>query len=142
VKSQARAITIKTWYKLRLEADGFTVRSFLDDVPLYTATDTEFPSGFGRITAGPNTNFCVRNIVVRALDRNAEAMIGVAVGTGVNGGYRLLHSPDVASQVIYVAPDGERFSVMERSADEAWLLVRIDSNGMQGWVRAVDVALQ
>jgi hypothetical protein len=104
------------WYNLRAEVDGTTIRTLVNGYLISAHNVTYSEKGTAGVEAGPGAYLCVDYIIVRSLDRSAEAMAGVRRGTAlVNANIRL--GPGLNFHVISGVFIGEKVYILGLSFD-------------------------
>ncbi len=119
------------WIQFRVEVEGTEVRTFLNGRLLLTQ-NLDFTSiGNAGVRARSGTTLCFDDIVVRSLDRSPEALsrAGVAQSSQTQPVYL---SPGGDQTVIGQLPGGMEVYLLDEVQE--WAYIRLDSNGLQGWV--------
>ncbi len=123
-----------TWYTLRAEVDGSTIRTFLNGQLAATIKDTHRDRGTKSIEAGPNVQVCIDDLVVRSLDRS-DAAISEADKGKITNNAKLRLGPGTDFAAVSNVIKGETVFILGSDPTGKWVLVRRDqSNGIQGWV--------
>jgi hypothetical protein len=129
-------IRSNVWYTLRAEDDGSTIRTFVNGQLAATGKDTNRTQGKKVIEAGPNTQVCIDDLVVRSLDRSDAAMSQARKGQITNNA-KLRLGPGTDFTAVSNVTKGEAVFILDRDPTGKWVLVRRDqNNGIQGWVSA------
>ncbi len=129
------------WYQLRAEVEGSNIRTYLDGRLMLSQNLGLIDRGYVGWGASQGTTLCIDDIVVRSLnspdEAKAVALRGIASET-VDVHLR----PDFEARVLGSLSLGDRIYLSESNLDSAWIHVRNDANGLQGWVPATSVQLK
>jgi hypothetical protein len=121
------------WIRFRAEADGTSIRTFLNGRLLISQTLDLISAGNAGFMAKPGTTLCIDDIVVRSLDRSPEA-IALASRAVILYTQQVHLRPAENQQVIGGISGGSEVYIIEWIENQSWALVRWDSTGLQGWV--------
>ncbi len=119
------------WIQFRAEVEGTRVRTYLNGRLVLTQYLDLTSVGNAGIRARPGTTLCIDDIVVRSLDRSAEALD--RAGTAQSSRSQPVYLwPGEDQKVIGQLPGGVEVYLLDE--DQEWAYIRLDSSGLQGWV--------
>jgi hypothetical protein len=129
------------WYQLRAEVEGSTVRTYLDGRLMLSQNLGLIDRGYVGLGAPQGTTLCIDDIVVRSLNSSDEARVVARRGIASERVDVLLR-PDSEARVLGSLSPGTGIYLSESNLDGAWIHVRNDTNGLQGWVSSTSVELE
>jgi hypothetical protein len=129
-------VTANQWYTLRAEVDGTQIRLFVDGRLMVSGSGTHATRGTASFEAGPGTDVCVDDLVVRSLDRSVQSMATTERAT-MTASVRVRTGAGTSNSAISTTDNGEEVYVLDWHPSRNWALIRRDTaNGIQGWVAA------
>ncbi len=119
------------WLQFRVEVEGTEVRTYLNGRLLLTQNLDYTSIGNAGIRARTGTTLCMDDIAVRSLDHSAEALS--LASTAQSGQSQPVYLwPGEDQKVIGQLPGGVEVYLLDEA--QGWAYIRLDSNGLQGWV--------